>query len=129
MVKYFIKYRKTHKRGEREIYSIQNNSQILLHLLGHMSTWLGVAVPVSPRLCLLGDQTEMPNISKHERGLLKVGMVTAARTILRVWKSTVAPDVKKWIEMMSEVASYERMLARINNEEELFKRAWVHIFL
>lgn len=45
-------------------------------------------------------------------------MFTAAQTILRVWKRTVAPDVKKWLEMMSEVAPYERMLARINNEVE-----------
>ena len=98
-------------------------------VLNHVSKWLGVAVPASPRLCLLGDQTEMLNIPKYERGVLKVGMVTAARTILRVWRSTVAPDVKKWMEMMSEVASYEHMLARINNEEEHVKRAWERIFL
>ena len=65
-------------------------------VLEHLSKWLGVPVPVSPRLCLVGDQTELPNTSKHERGVLKFGMVTATRTILRVWKSTVAPDVKKW---------------------------------
>ena len=98
-------------------------------VVNHVSKWLGVAVPVSPRLCLLGDQTEMLNIPKHERGVLKVGMVTAARTILREWKSTVAPDVKKWMEMMSEVASYEHMLAKINNEEEHVRRAWESIFL
>lgn len=98
-------------------------------VVNHVSKWMGVAVPVSPRLCLLGDQTEMPNIHKHERGVLKVGMVTAARTILRLWKSTEAPDVKKWMEMMSEVASYEHMLAKINNEEEHVRRAWERIFL
>lgn len=43
----------------------------------------------------------MPNISKCERGALKVGMVTAAPTIIRV---SVAPDVKKWLEIMSVVA-------------------------
>lgn len=36
----------------------------------------------------------------------------------RVWNSIVAPDVKKWLEIMSEIASYTCMLARINNEEE-----------
>ena len=71
-------------------------------------------VPLTPRLCLLGDQTELPNISKYDFTVMKVEVVTAAWIILRLWKSTPPPDIKKWMEFMLEIVSYEAM---VNNEE------------
>lgn len=78
----------------------------------------------------MGEQTEIPNISKYDLAVIKVGVVTAAQAIPRLWKSTSSPDIKKWMESrpMLEIVSYEHMLARVNNEDENFKRAWDRFF-
>ena len=57
-------------------------------------------------------------------GSNKGGVVTATRTIVRVWKSISSPDVKKWMESMVEIVSYERMLARINDDLDNFDMSW-----
>lgn len=44
-------------------------------VLEYIRKWLGLMVPVSPRACLLGDQTELPNISKYDFGEINVGVV------------------------------------------------------
>ena len=72
----------------------------------------------------MGDQTELPNISKYDLAVIKLGAVTAARIILRVWKKPALPDLKKWMELMLEAVSYEHMLVRINNDVDNFKRSW-----
>ncbi len=81
-------------------------------------------VPKSPRLCLMGDQTQLPSVSKYDFAVINVGVVMAARVILRFWKSTSPPDFKKWMESMLEIVSYEQMLARIKNEDQNFRRSW-----
>lgn len=93
-------------------------------VIQHIGKWIGVGIPMLPRICLLGDQTVMPNISKHQSTVIQVGMVTAARVILRLWKSTSVPNVKNWLESMLEIVSYEQMLAKLNNDTENFKKSW-----
>lgn len=70
-----------------------------------------MTTPVSPRLRLLEDQTDLPNISKYDVTVVKLGVVTAARVILRLWKSTSSPDIKKWMDCMLEIVSYVHILA------------------
>uniref|UniRef100_A0A9J8C2G9 Reverse transcriptase zinc-binding domain-containing protein n=1 Tax=Cyprinus carpio carpio TaxID=630221 RepID=A0A9J8C2G9_CYPCA len=51
-----------------------------LQTLNILSKWLGITIPLSPRLCLLGDREQLPNITNvpgmhgkkhsHERRLL-----------------------------------------------------------
>lgn len=93
-------------------------------IIEYIGKWVGLTIPVSLRLCLLGDQTELPNISKYDLAVIKLGAVTAARIILRVWKNPALPDFKKWMELMLEAVSYEHMLARINDDVDNFKRSW-----
>lgn len=58
----------------------------------------------------LEDQSEVPDISKYKQAVLKVRVVAVARMTLRLRKST------GWVEFMSEIASYECVLASINNK-------------
>ena len=37
-----------------------------------------------------------------------------AEITLRLWKNTSPPDIRKWMEFMLEIVSYEAM---VNNEE------------
>uniref|UniRef100_A0AAR2LRZ1 Uncharacterized protein n=1 Tax=Pygocentrus nattereri TaxID=42514 RepID=A0AAR2LRZ1_PYGNA len=45
-------------------------------VLKFLETWAGVALPVSPRLCLLGDKTETPTLTKRACPVLTVGITT-----------------------------------------------------
>lgn len=64
---------------------------------------MGPTVPVTPRLCLLGDQTELPNVQyQNMTVVINVGVVTAVQMILRLWKS-LSPDLKQWIDSMLEI--------------------------
>lgn len=82
-------------------------------VLKYLEEWWGSTIPVSTRICLLGDRTELPNVTNEEFALITVGVVTVARVILRIWKGHATPTLKQWIESMLEVASFEQMLAWI----------------
>ena len=90
----------------------------------YMGNWLGRALPLSPKLCLLGDRSEVLELSKYDYAILKVGFVTAARSILQLWKSAGGPDIGKWREKMGEVGNYEKMLIRLGGGNYKFGRAW-----
>ena len=97
-------------------------------VLKHMEKGLGMTIPKSPRLCLLGDRTEIPTASKYDLAVIKVGIVSAALIILRLWKSTTAPECRQWLELMSEIVSYEHMLARVDDANEKAKNSWDRFF-
>ena len=89
-----------------------------------MEEWLGRTLPLSPRLCLLGDRSEILGISKFDYAVLKTGLVTAARQILQLWKGTGRPNLGNWREKMGEVGAYERMLIRLGGGNHKYLRAW-----
>jgi hypothetical protein len=74
-------------------------------VLKYLEEWWGLTTRVLPRICLLGDRTELPNVTNEEFALITVGLVTAVGVILRVCKGHATPTLKKWIESMLEVAS------------------------
>jgi len=78
----------------------------------HMSDWRGSSLPVPPRLCLLEDRSKVCNISKEELSVFMVRVITAARTVLRYWKSTKPPEMREGISYMIKSASHESMLTR-----------------
>lgn len=61
----------------------------------HIGKVFNMTISKSLRLGYMGDQTELPNISKYEAVVINVGMVTAAQVILRFWKSISASDFEK----------------------------------
>ena len=93
-------------------------------VLEYMETWLGGTLPLSPRLCLLGDRAEVREMSIYDYAVLKVGLVTASRLILQNWKGTGVPGIEKWREKMGEVKGYEKMLIRLGGGNHKFMRAW-----
>lgn len=49
---------------------------------------MGVTIPKSPRLGLWGDHAKLPRALKYDLDIIQVGVITAARVILRLWRST-----------------------------------------
>ena len=95
-----------------------------MKVLEYMERWLGRTLPLSPKLCLLGDRSEVMDISIYEYAVLKVGCVTASRLILQLWKSAGAPNFESWRERMGEVRAWEGMLIRLGGGNYKYIRAW-----
>ena len=55
-------------------------------------------------------------------------MIAAARVILSVWKEPSQPEFNRWKENMLKIVSYERFLARINDDTEGFDKSWGRVF-
>lgn len=87
-------------------------------VLGVLSAWSGSEVPQTPELCLLGDRSQMPNVTKGAFSVIMVGLVTASRIILRHWKTTVCPELNDWIKSMADTASYESMLNNLKGDRD-----------
>lgn len=100
-------------------------------VLDNLSKWLGSGIPLSPRLCLLGDRSQIVNISSGEFSVIMAGTTTAARAILKLWKTPKAPELKEWINIMVKTASYEVMLDKMNNKNKVkapdWDLFWTHI--
>lgn len=47
-------------------------------VLDSIARWIGLTIPMSPRLCLLGDQSVLPGVLKYDFVVIKVGVITAA---------------------------------------------------
>uniref|UniRef100_A0A8C9ZN88 Uncharacterized protein n=1 Tax=Sander lucioperca TaxID=283035 RepID=A0A8C9ZN88_SANLU len=88
--------------------------------------WLRQALPESPQLCLLGDRFPMPpGLAKSEAGLMLMGFIVAARLILRNWKSPNRPDITDWLKLMTEIAAFELLIARVQNIPSKNRQAWM----
>lgn len=75
-------------------------------------------------MCLLGDRSQIPNVSKYIFSVIMVGLTTAARILLRKWKTNVTPGLGEWLDAMVETASYEAMLQRLKNEDHNAVSLW-----
>lgn len=65
-------------------------------------------------------------LAKAEVGLMITGFIVAARIILRKWKSPHRPEIKEWLQLMSETAAFELMIGRVQNVPSKTSQAWVH---
>ena len=99
----------------------------VLRKLGH---WLNVTLPVDPGFCLLGDNKLLPRgVTKPQHALVTAGFNTAARLILRNWKSSTTPELTDWTRLMTETASFEYSIARRNNVKGKFHEIWDYFYL
>lgn len=97
-------------------------------ILGILEKWLGFSLPACPRLCLLGDKSVVPSISKQAFTVVKLCFITAARIILRNWKCARTLDVKDWVNAVIEAASHESMMERLNDKKPIiWDDFWVHM--
>ena len=92
-------------------------------VLEFLEKWVKVKLPRDPRLCLLGDRVVVPAVSKNDFTIIKVGLITAARILLRHWKVPRTPGLKEWTEEIIKITSYEYMLGRVNGESKM-KETW-----
>ena len=99
-------------------------SPIWKNVLCLMQRWLSCKLPNSPRLCLLGDKTEVPLLNKHVFRVLNTALVTCARLILQFWKDPHTPTLKMWKVKMTENVACEKMLARLHFKNEAATEQW-----
>lgn len=107
------------------LHSVWDCSLLFLfgkEVIGKVGEWLGRAQPESPQLCLLGER------SKSSTGLSKAltGFINAARIILHHWKSRTKPELTDWVNLMTDNASHELMIARLNDNKGKFYQVWGH---
>ena len=96
-------------------------------VLQKFESWLGQPLPESPRLCLLGDMSQMPpGLAEAENGVMITGFMVATRMILRKWKSPHRPEVTEWLKLMTEIASFELMIGRVQNNSSKTSQAWLY---
>ena len=69
-------------------------SPLWRNVLDVKSEWLECDLPSSPKLCLLGDKTVVPQLSKFRFKVLITGLITFAWLILRCWKESQTPTLK-----------------------------------
>ena len=100
------------------VFPIWNN------VLNYMQSWLSCNVPKSPRLCLLGDKTEVPFLNRHSFRVLNTALLTCARLILKLWKDPHSPTLKMWKEKMTENVACEKMLGRLASKNQDAMEQW-----
>ena len=66
----------------------------------------------------------VPAVSKNDFTIIKVGLITAARILLRPWKVPRTPGLKEWTEEIIKITSYEYMLGCRVNGESKTKETW-----
>ncbi len=95
-------------------WKCNQEAETFIHLLWEF-------LPESPRLCLLGDRSELASgILKAEFGLALAGCT-----------SQTQPEVLDWVRQMTDSASFELMIATLNNKDgnfhEVRDQFWNHI--
>lgn len=73
--------------------------------------------------CLLGDRSQLPNVSKKIFYVVMVGLTTASRALLK-WKMSASPDQRERLDAMVETASYEAVLHDLRGKEEDRLSSW-----
>lgn len=58
------------------------------NVLKVIGNWLGCILPISPRLCLLGDRTKVPNLNKFKYRILKSALINLCSSDFEVLEGT-----------------------------------------
>ena len=67
-----------------------------------------------------------PGLAKAVTGVMITGFMVATRMILRKWKSPHRPEVTEWLKLMTEIASFELMIGRVQNNSSKTSQAWLY---
>lgn len=78
----------------------------------------------SPALCILGIITEGVELLSQQTQWCRVALITGCRIVLRHWKSKSVIPFNEWMGEMTKIASYEQLIFRLNNREEVFMKIW-----
>uniref|UniRef100_A0A3B4A9L7 Uncharacterized protein n=1 Tax=Periophthalmus magnuspinnatus TaxID=409849 RepID=A0A3B4A9L7_9GOBI len=94
-------------------------------VIKNLEKWIGLPIPASPQMCLLGDKSLLPpGFTMDMYGLAVAGFIVATRLILRVWKSPHGPRIEDWFGLMTETGAFERLISKVNNTLDKTNRIW-----
>ena len=84
-----------------------------------LSSILSCSIPLSPKLCLLGDQSQVTIPTKYNNPLL-ISLTIAKKIIFLNWKFPKNGHIIHWINLIVEYISIERITAGMKNNISAF---------
>lgn len=91
-------------------------SPFLTDVLEVLSAWSGSEAPRAPKVYLMGEWSQMLNVSKWFFSVVMAGFVTASIIKLRHWKTTVRPEIKDWIISMADTTILNNLKGNRNSD-------------
>ena len=83
-----------------------------------------ISLTKSPALCMLGIIPSTFKMCELKKLWCRLAMLTGCRIIARQWKTTSPSSFKNWIELMTNIANYERVISRLSGHQDSFLRTW-----
>lgn len=71
----------------------------------------------SPALGMLGIIPSKSKMCDLRKSWCRLAMLTAYRIIVRQWKKTSPSSFKNWIELTTNIVSYERAISRLSGHQ------------
>lgn len=106
------------------LYECDKTKDMWNAIIEFLNKVLGTHFIKNPALCLLGLLPDNIQMSKHQKLWCRLAMTTGCRITLRHWKSPTQSTFKEWIQVLSSMASYERVTYRVAGREALFNEVW-----
>ena len=97
-------------------------------VIEEINTILDTNLQLTPTLCILNKLNPAKGISSEKVSWIKIALTTAKRLILKYWKSNEPPTFMEWFITLSETASFERLIYKINGKNIFFNKIW-EVFL
>lgn len=97
-------------------------------VLNYMQGWIPCNLPRSPKLYLLGDKREVPQLNKHQFSKLSTALVAFAHVILEYWKDSHTPTLKMRKERMIGNVACKKMLGRLHHVTETSVKRWDNFY-
>uniref|UniRef100_A0AAR2LWN9 Reverse transcriptase domain-containing protein n=1 Tax=Pygocentrus nattereri TaxID=42514 RepID=A0AAR2LWN9_PYGNA len=88
-----------------------------------LSTWFHCDIQASPKLCILGDISEL-NIETNISPIVLTALCIAKKTILMKWKSKNDLCITHYRNLLLDHISLERMSATTKNQLTTFESLW-----
>ncbi len=85
---------------------------------------LGTSVVLTPALCLLNSLKGNEGIRGKKAHWLRVALITAKRVVLKHWTGANNPTFFEWLAALSENASYEHLIYKINGRIDTYREVW-----
>lgn len=105
-------------------FSCPNLATYWERVMAKINAGLGTRVKLTPALCLLNSLKGNVRIDRKKAQWLKVALTTAKRVILRHWTGRTRPTYCEWFTALSETASYEQLIYKINGKMDIYSEIW-----
>ncbi len=105
------------------LYECQMTWNVWENIIIFLSKVLGTELR-SPALCILGIITEGVGLSAQQTLLRRLSLTTGCRIVLMHWKTKNIILFNEWLGEMTNIASYEQLIFKLNNRQEVFLNIW-----